>query len=169
MSAYYNPNDFPFLLPLKENWEKIRLEYIKIQSNKILWHQDIHNGKWDVIKLRFEGKNLPILNEVPTLIEICSNPIFYTFGFSIMRSGAEIYPHEGISNKLLRAHLTLYSNDMCGLLVEDKKYIWKEGELIVFDDTLTHSAWNRGSTDRVILLLDFFKDGKITQIKEKIV
>jgi beta-hydroxylase len=168
MKTYYDPEEFPFLLPLKNSWEKIKSEYNQIQSNTMIWPQDIHNGKWDVIGLRFEGKNLPMLNETPTLIEICSNPIFYTFGFSIMRSGAEIYPHKGLTNKLLRAHLTLYSNDMCGLLVENKEYIWKEGDLMVFDDTLTHSAWNRGSTDRVILLLDFFKDLKVTQIEEKI-
>jgi beta-hydroxylase len=166
MSAYYNPNDFPFLLPLKDNWEKIRLEYNAIQSNTLLWPEDIHNGKWEVIGLRFQGQDLPMLNQTPTLMEICSNPVFYTFGFSIMRAGAEIYPHTGLTNKLLRAHLTLYSNEMCALMADGEEYNWTEGDLMVFDDTFMHSAWNRGSTDRIILLLDFFKDGKTTQIEK---
>lgn len=166
MNPYYDPNDFPFLLPLKDNWNEIKSEYDKICSNSFSWPQDIHNGKWDVIGLRFEGNDLPILNETPTLKNICSSDIFYTFGFSIMRAGAEIYPHTGISNKLLRAHLTLYSNDDCALQVEDKKYIWKEKDLMVFDDTFMHSAWNRGTTDRVILLLDFYKDGKVIEIEK---
>jgi beta-hydroxylase len=166
MSAYYNPNDFPFLLPLKENWKKIKSEYDSIKSNTIAWPQDMHNGKMDVIPLRFEGKNYPMIQQTPTLIDICSDPIFYTFGFSIFRSGAEVYPHMGVSNKLLRVHLTLYSNEMCGILVDGEEYNWKDGDLMVFDDTFMHSAWNKGSTDRVILLLDFFKDGKITQIEK---
>jgi len=32
---------------------------------------------------------------------------------------------------------------------------WREGECLVFDDTLAHTAWNLGAGDRTVLLVTF--------------
>jgi beta-hydroxylase len=39
-------------------------------------------------------------------------------------------------------------------MINNKKYIWTEGEDILFDDTLLHSVENNTNEPRVILFLD---------------
>lgn len=43
----------------------------------------------------------------------------------------------------------------CTLRVGDETRQWREGKTLVFDDTVTHEAWNHGPSDRVVLLFDF--------------
>ncbi|MEO7339196.1 MAG: aspartyl/asparaginyl beta-hydroxylase domain-containing protein, partial [Caldimonas sp.] len=33
-------------------------------------------------------------------------------------------------------------------------HAWTEGELVMFDDTFLHEAWNRSAQTRVVLLMD---------------
>ncbi|MET8463577.1 aspartyl/asparaginyl beta-hydroxylase domain-containing protein [Micromonospora zamorensis] len=47
----------------------------------------------------------------------------------------------------------------CALRVGDETRQWREGETFVFDDTVTHEAWNYGTSDRVVLLFDFVRPG----------
>ena len=43
----------------------------------------------------------------------------------------------------------------CALnLVDAGEHHWKEGELVMFDDTFKHEAWNRSTSTRIILLMD---------------
>lgn len=66
-------------------------------------------------------------------------------------------PHFGVTHKVLRAHLGLYVNGDAGICVGNETRHWKEGELLIFDDSILHYAWNRGPTTRVVLLFDFYK------------
>ena len=34
---------------------------------------------------------------------------------------------------------------------------WHEGELLVFDDTVEHEAWNDSDRDRIILIFDVWR------------
>ncbi|MEQ8800656.1 MAG: aspartyl/asparaginyl beta-hydroxylase domain-containing protein, partial [Haliea sp.] len=34
---------------------------------------------------------------------------------------------------------------------------WREGELLVFDDSVEHEAWNRSNETRVVLLFDIWR------------
>jgi beta-hydroxylase len=36
---------------------------------------------------------------------------------------------------------------------------WREGECMIFDDTIEHEAWNRAGHARVVLLFDFLRPG----------
>jgi aspartate beta-hydroxylase len=33
---------------------------------------------------------------------------------------------------------------------------WKEGDVVVFDDSFEHEVWNNSSEDRMIFILDIF-------------
>lgn len=155
---FFNPDDFPALPPLADHWESIRAEFDAIEDRDIPWPEPIHNGLWTVIGLRFQDRDLPAKALCPITSTLCDAiPGLQTCGFSIMRPGCEITPHEGYTSTVLRAHLGLYTNPDSGLKVGDEERSWSAGELLVFDDTAMHSAWNRGETSRVILLLDFRK------------
>jgi aspartate beta-hydroxylase len=77
--------------------------------------------------------------------------------FSIMRPGAHILPHRGVTNTRSVLHLGLVIPDHCALnLVEVGEVHWQEGRCFAFDDTYEHEAWNRSDTTRVILLADIW-------------
>ena len=77
--------------------------------------------------------------------------------FSIMRPGAHILPHRGVSNTRSVLHLGLVIPDHCALnLLEVGEVHWQEGRCFAFDDTYEHEAWNRSDSTRVILLADIW-------------
>ena len=45
---------------------------------------------------------------------------------------------------------------------------WREGELVIFDDTMEHEAWNRSQELRVVLLFDIWRP-EITEAERALV
>lgn len=74
--------------------------------------------------------------------------------FSVLRPGAHIPPHNGPTNTRLTVHLPLVVPEGCTFRVGDDSRPWKRGELFLFDDTIRHEAWNRGTSRRVVLIFD---------------
>jgi aspartate beta-hydroxylase len=75
--------------------------------------------------------------------------------FSLLRPGAHILPHRGVTNARVVAHLPLVVPPDCALhVLGDEPHAWREGKVFVFDDTFEHEAWNRSGELRVILLMD---------------
>jgi beta-hydroxylase len=140
---------------LAASWRLIRDEYDQLKDRAMQWPEPIHNGKWDVVGLRFMGDDLPSQALAPITTKLCSDISgVLTFGFSIMQPGCLITPHQGYTKDVLRIHLGLHVNEDAVIQVGKEQACWKEGELLMFDDTQVHSAWNRGTSDRVILLMD---------------
>ena len=77
--------------------------------------------------------------------------------FSRLSPGARIPPHAGMLNTRLICHLPLIVPPGCGFRVGGETRQWKEGELLVFDDTIEHEAWNTGRSDRIILIFDIWR------------
>ncbi|HEX6929491.1 MAG TPA: aspartyl/asparaginyl beta-hydroxylase domain-containing protein [Gammaproteobacteria bacterium] len=77
--------------------------------------------------------------------------------FSILRPGAHILPHRGVTNLRAVLHLGLEIPDGCALnLVEAGEIKWQRGKCFAFDDTYEHEAWNRSDANRTILLGDIW-------------
>jgi aspartate beta-hydroxylase len=75
--------------------------------------------------------------------------------FSVLAAGTHILPHYGVTNTRAVMHLPLVVPADCALhLVDRGAHQWVEGELVMFDDTYLHEAWNRSSSVRIILLMD---------------
>jgi aspartate beta-hydroxylase len=74
--------------------------------------------------------------------------------FSVLTPGTHILPHHGDTNTRVVVHLPLIVPAGCALNVGGELHEWREGEPVVFDDTFEHEAWNRGNSDRVVLILD---------------
>jgi len=77
--------------------------------------------------------------------------------FSLLRPGTHIPPHHGFLNTRLICHLPLIVPPGCALRVGNETRPWKEGELVVFDDTMEHEAWNKSAQLRVVLLFDVWR------------
>lgn len=77
--------------------------------------------------------------------------------FSLLRPGAHILPHHGFMNTRLICHLPLIVPPGCALRVGNDTRAWREGELVVFDDTIEHEAWNPTQESRVVLIFDVWR------------
>jgi aspartate beta-hydroxylase len=42
----------------------------------------------------------------------------------------------------------------CALSVGGEIHVWRPGEVVVFDDTYEHEAWNRSPRTRVVMIFD---------------
>jgi hypothetical protein len=74
--------------------------------------------------------------------------------FSRLAAGASIPPHHGMINARLICHLPLIVPAGCGFRVGGEIRSWEPGKLLIFDDTIEHEAWNRGESERVIVIFD---------------
>lgn len=77
--------------------------------------------------------------------------------FSRLTPGTHIQPHHGLLNTRLICHLPLIVPEGCGLRVGAETREWKVGELTIFDDSFEHEAWNRGTSDRTVLLFEIWR------------
>lgn len=74
--------------------------------------------------------------------------------FSILKPGAHIPPHTGVTNTRAIIHLPLVVPDGCRFRVGGETRIWREGEAFAFDDTIEHEAWNDSDKPRIVLIFD---------------
>lgn len=77
--------------------------------------------------------------------------------FSRLTPGTHIRPHHGLLNTRLICHVPLIAPSGCGLRVGAETRHWREGEALIFDDSIEHEAWNRGDSVRVVLLFEVWR------------
>ena len=77
--------------------------------------------------------------------------------FSRLTPGTRIPPHSGLVNTRLICHLPIITPAPCQLRVGGQTRQWRDGELLIFDDSIEHEAVNASSTDRVVLLFDVWR------------
>lgn len=121
------------------------------------------NPSWDAFFFYRHGKRhdanhaaCPATSQLLDSIELCDvagqAP---EICFSVLQPGTHIMPHYGVTNTRLVMHLPLIVPPGCALNVHGGgEHVWKERELMMFDDTFQHEAWNKSDQTRVILLMD---------------
>lgn len=77
--------------------------------------------------------------------------------FSLLKPGAHIRPHHGLFNFRLICHLPLIVPPECVLRVGNQQRSWREGELLIFDDSMQHEAWNRSDRQRIVLIFEIWR------------
>jgi aspartyl/asparaginyl beta-hydroxylase (cupin superfamily) len=74
--------------------------------------------------------------------------------FSVLKPGARLPAHTGVSNVRAIVHLPLIVPPGCGFRVGGETREWVEGQAFAFDDTIEHEAWNGSDAIRAVLILD---------------
>lgn len=112
----------------------------------------------------------PVTSEVLDSIELCEiKGHAPEILFSVLRPGTTILAHHGVTNVRAVMHLPLIVPPDCALnLVGVGEHHWREGELVMFDDTFEHEAWNRSDHPRVVLLMDCWNP-QLTSIERQAV
>ncbi len=82
---------------------------------------------------------------------LCPNAMF-----SALAPHTEIPPHTGETNARLVVHLPLIVPPNCTYRVGFEEREWRVGEILVFDDTLEHTARNDSDEVRVVLIFDIW-------------
>jgi hypothetical protein len=77
--------------------------------------------------------------------------------FSRLAQGAHIPAHHGMLNSRLICHLPLIVPPGCWLRIGNETREWKEGKLLIFDDSIEHEARNPSGEMRIILLFDIWR------------
>jgi aspartyl/asparaginyl beta-hydroxylase (cupin superfamily) len=77
--------------------------------------------------------------------------------WSLLKPGTHIQPHHGLLNTRLICHLPILTPDNCALRVGAETRPWRKGEMLLFDDSIEHEAWNRSSETRVVLLFEVWR------------
>jgi len=160
---FVDARPFGFVAGLEASWREIRDECLAIPLDAFdPWVQrEMYGAGWSVYGLLAFGEPIaPALAHCPrTAAALAAIPGLTTAGFSRLAPGAHIQPHVGWVTTVYRAHLGLVVPDGCALRVGGETRAWREGETMIFDDTMEHEAWNRSTEPRTVLLFDFTRPG----------
>ena len=74
----------------------------------------------------------------------------------MLAPGTHIRPHNGMLNTRLICHLPLVVPDGCRLRVGNDTRTVRAGEMLIFDDSIEHEAWNDSAESRAILLFEIW-------------
>ncbi len=77
--------------------------------------------------------------------------------YSLLKPGTHIKPHHGMLNTRLICHVPLVIPPDCSIRVGAETRTWKPGELLIFDDSFEHEAWNRSNSNRIVLIFEIWR------------
>ncbi|KAF2362359.1 Aspartyl/asparaginy/proline hydroxylase [Trinorchestia longiramus] len=157
-----------FFKKLKSNWETIRNEGLALIAAGFQPESENlrDSGKWGQLELYSRGRQNPTnCARAPKTCSIVGN--FKPASgcrrgqvkFSLMEGGTHVWAHCGPTNCRLRAHLGLVvpkEEPVPVLRVDDQYLKWKEGEILVFDDSFEHEVWHNGTSPRLVLIVDLW-------------
>ncbi|XP_067836261.1 aspartyl/asparaginyl beta-hydroxylase isoform X2 [Heptranchias perlo] len=75
--------------------------------------------------------------------------------YSVMWPGTHVWPHTGPTNCRLRMHLGLIiPKQGCRIRCANDTREWKEGKVLIFDDSFEHEVWQEANSYRLIFIVD---------------
>ncbi len=177
---YYERADFPWAAALEAETGAIRAEldaaladpglfrpYLNHDASRpaMVAHELMDNADWSALHLVDNGRIAPDLAArfPATLAAMAEVPLCRisvrapTIMFSLLKAGARIAPHHGAINARLICHLPLIVPGNGALKVGGEAREWRVGELLAFDDSVEHEAWNHADRDRVVLIFDVWR------------
>lgn len=164
---YIDVARFPELAPLRENWQTIRAEAVALfdqghiraaaKYNDLGFNSFFRSG-WKRFYVKWYDDPLPsakaLCPETVALVE--SIPTVNAAMFALLPPGGKLGAHRDPFAGSLRYHLGLVTpnSEDCRIFVDGEAYCWRDGEAVMFDETLIHSAENKTDVTRVILFCD---------------
>ena len=178
---FFEPAEFNWAEELQSRWREVRDEFANAMAKGVVQFEPYvptedktphltdarvrGNPDWGALHLINDGvrhevnqaafpKTLALLEAVQQPDVPGKSPIAL---FSRLRPGAHIPPHTGLMNTRLVGHLPIIAPKGCALRVGNQTREWREGDLLIFDDSIEHEAKNGSRQDRVVLLFDIWR------------
>lgn len=165
---FYNHEDFPWIQQLEDNWQVIRDEILALLSRQeyrlkpYFIDLSFPPKQWKTMGFYFwKYKIHANCKACPRTAQILESLPNMTAGsLSVLEPGANINPHHGDTNAIIRIHLGLdipAGLPECGFQVGRDIRAWQNGKTLLFCDAHAHSAWNRSDRRRLILIVDVMR------------
>ena len=159
--------DFLELDILRDNWQVIRDEAKALfdtgqirfidNSQDIAFNTFKRTG-WTRFYLKWYRDFLPsAVGTCPKTVELLKKtPSVKAAMFTVLAPGSRLGEHRDPFAGSVRYHLGLVTpnSDDCCIWVDGQKYVWHDGEDVLFDETFIHSAQNTTNMSRIILFAD---------------
>jgi aspartyl/asparaginyl beta-hydroxylase (cupin superfamily) len=176
---FYDPADFAWTRALANALPAIRAEaeavlahgdgiapYVAADPDRPnKGHSLLADARWSAFHLIRDGQ--PIASHAArcpaTMAALAQAPLPRIAGtapmalFSILAPHTHIPPHHGMLNTRLICHLPLIVPDGCRLRVGAETRPVRAGEVLLFDDSIEHEAWNDSDAPRAILLFEVWR------------
>ncbi|WP_313671496.1 aspartyl/asparaginyl beta-hydroxylase domain-containing protein [Sandarakinorhabdus sp.] len=176
---FYDPAEFAWTVALAAALPAIRAEaeavmaqgagiapYVEADPDRPnKGHALLADARWSAFHLFRNG--LPIADHAArcpaTMAALAQAPLPRIAGtapmalFSILAPHTHIPPHNGMLNTRLICHLPLIVPDGCRLRVGAEVRDVRAGEVLLFDDSIEHEAWNDSDAPRAILLFEVWR------------
>ncbi|MCO5229661.1 MAG: aspartyl/asparaginyl beta-hydroxylase domain-containing protein [Chitinophagales bacterium] len=164
---FYDPENFPELQPLVDNWEKIRDEVLayenKHKNHKVMSSvspAEVEGGYWNLMYLksfnRYYHKNMAQFPFTMSIINQIPNIVFTSI--NMLSPHTKINPHYGDTNGIVRGHLGLIvpaPYPEIAIHAGGEEHGWEEGKMFCFMNVVQHWVWNNTDGRRFILMFDF--------------
>ncbi len=163
-------NEFPWTSALTDAYPQVNQELDQVLGNLSdvpAFHQISPDqsriskgGNWKTFAFYVFGQRVPEnCAQCPqTAALLAQLPNLQNAFFSILAPHYHIPPHRGPTRALIRCHMGLRvpaSPEDCWLRVDNEICHWRQGEILIFDDTYEHEVYNNSHEVRVVLFLDF--------------
>lgn len=164
---YIDPKQFPELKILQDHWQDIRQEALRLDNqgniqaasdyNDLGFNSFFRTG-WKRFYLKWYGDDLPSAQQMcPHTVALLKQlPKIKGAMFASLPPGATLVRHRDPYAGSLRYHMGLITpNDpACFIEVDGQRYHWRDGEVVMFDETYIHFAENGTDKPRIILFAD---------------
>jgi beta-hydroxylase len=164
---FLDPDDFPALKALTDNWQVFREEGLQLidegrvraatGDNDLGFHSFFKHG-WKRFYLKWYDHPLPSAQALcpGSMALLQSVPDVKGAMFATLPPKAYLGKHRDPFAGALRYHLGLRTPNhfKCWISVDGERRRWWDGEAMVFDETFVHEAWNGTDVTRLILLCD---------------
>ncbi|XP_051948302.1 aspartyl/asparaginyl beta-hydroxylase isoform X2 [Xyrauchen texanus] len=164
---------------LEHNWLTIRDEALSVldsSSGQFLPEDENlrEKGDWGQFTLWQQGRKVAAsCQSVPktcALLERYPESTSCKRGqikFSVMQPGTHVWPHTGPTNCRLRMHLGLIIPPKgCKIRCTNQTREWKEGKVLIFDDSFEHEVWQEAERYRLIFIVDVWHP-QLTQLQRQ--
>ena len=164
--------------PVVFDTERLKTDVQKVLKQKWTDHynKNGYSGKWTSIALMAKGGksdeiyassnnsepiiNTEILEDCDYFKEILEGFLFEKTAVRLLQLavGAEIKPHTdnclGYEDGSFRLHIPIITNNQVEFILDGNRIIMNEGECWYIDANFVHSVANRGTKDRIHLVID---------------
>jgi beta-hydroxylase len=170
--AVLDPAEFPELELLRQNWQAIRDEGLELVRQNYFdagkrpgtaGYYDVGFSSffkygWSHFYINWYGYSHRSAKRLcpRTVALLQSVPAVHGAMFAHLPKGAQLTRHADPVAVSLRYHLGLATpnSDACFINVDGRNLSWRDGEVLMFDETYLHFARNDTDCDRLILMCD---------------
>ncbi|QWA12978.1 lipid A hydroxylase LpxO [Sodalis ligni] len=167
LTPYLKLETLPELEILRNNWRMIRDEGLALMAMREIKVSDKYNDAgfnsffktgWKRFYLKWYEDSHPSAKALcPRTTELLRTlPSVKAAMFAELPDGSRLPRHRDPYAGSLRYHLGLMTpqDDRCFIEVDGKRYSWRDGEDVLFDETYIHYAENSSGKQRLILFCD---------------